>query len=138
MKGVDYNKKAFSKIASIESKEVELKSEKVELGLVEDISKLSEQSKKLEGEVVSASKDMDVITDRKKSIEKEYADLTKKEDKARDKFFAQQKKIDPVLTKIKEALSKAERASSDLGIKPTAIDGYKELQQDYNRLAKLS
>lgn len=127
--------KFVEKINKVDEKNVELSSMKVELGLVEDIAKLSEQSRKVEEGLRTAKREGDIITAQKVEIEKQYEKLVKEENKYIDAFFKEEKKVDPILAKIDAALSKARSAANDLGIKVATIQGYSELERDAKNLS---
>ena len=116
--------------------EVELKSEVVELGLVENIQKASDNSKKLTESLRDSNKSMNDADVAKKELEKEFAKVQKTLEKEQDKFFKLESRVDPMLTKMKDLLDKTKRAANELGVKPSNIDGFKELEQDVKELAK--
>ena len=119
-----------------ELREVNLSSEKVELGLVENISKASDSSKKLTENLRDSNNSMNKAETEKKELVKELEKVQKTFEKAQEKFFKLESKVDPVLTKAKDLLDKTKRAAVDLGIKPNNIDGFKELEQDIKELSK--
>ena len=118
------------------SDKVDLKAEKIELGVVEDMKKSSEQTKKLEGDLRASSKQMDDLTATRKKFEVEYEKLQKQIDKASESFFASEKKVDALAAKSNSLLDKAKRAANELGVNPTTIEGYKELEKDTANLFK--
>lgn len=117
----------MGKIARL-SKEsnLELKSEKVELGIAQDVEKLGNKLKaaedslaNIEGKAVAAGKKY------------EAAQL-----KAYNNVLDDQDKLSSQLTKLmginkdaKELLSKAEKAAKDLGVNVNDIKGIKELRE---------
>ena len=117
-------------------KSVELKSEVVELGLVENIQKASDSSRKLTESLRDSNKSMNNADVAKKELEKEFAKVQKTLEKEQDKFFKLESRVDPMLTKMKDLLDKTKRAANELGVKPSNIDGFKELEQDVKELAK--
>lgn len=116
--------------------EVNLSAQKIELGVVEDMKKSSEQTKKLEGDLRASSKQMDDLTATRKKLEVEYEKLQKQIDKASESFFASEKKVDALAAKSNSLLDKAKRAANELGVNPTTIEGYKELEKDIDNLFK--
>ena len=115
---------------------VELKSEVVELGLVENIQKASDGSRKLTESLRDSNKSMNNADVAKKELEKEFEKVQKTLEKEQDKFFKLESRVDPMLTKMKDLLDKTKRAANELGVKPNNIDGFKELEQDVKELAK--
>ena len=138
MLGLYFNTKNMSAIlkALQNRKSVELKSEVVELGLVENIQKASDNSKKLTESLRDSNKSMNDADVAKKELEKEFAKVQKTLEKEQDKFFKLESRVDPMLTKMKDLLDKTKRAANELGVKPSNIDGFKELEQDVKELAK--
>ena len=115
---------------------VELKSEVIEFGLVENIQKASDGSRKLTESLRDSNKSMNNADVAKKELEKEFEKVQKTLEKEQDKFFKLESRVDPMLTKMKDLLDKTKRAANELGVKPNNIDGFKELEQDVKELAK--
>ena len=139
MVGLYFNTKNMSAILkALQNRkvEVELKSEVVELGLVENIQKASDNSRKLTESLRDSNKSMNDADVAKKELEKEFAKVQKTLEKEQDKFFKLESRVDPMLTKMKDLLDKTKRAANELGVKPSNIDGFKELEQDVKELAK--
>jgi len=90
------------------AKEVALKAEKVELGLVDDVKKLK---KKFDSEIKPAFKD----------ISKEKSILMQKGKKA-------EQTVNKVEGEIEQSLKLIEKAAKDLGVSPNDVDGYTALK----------
>ena len=120
-------KNVMNKIAKL-SKEsnLELKSEKVELGIAQDVQKLVNKLKAAEDSLAN-------IEDKAVAAGKKYEDAQLK---AYSKVLDDQDKLSSQLTKLmgvnkepKELLSKAEKAAKDLGVNVNDIKGIKELRE---------
>ena len=117
----------MGKIARL-SKEIklELKSEKVELGIAQDVEKLGNKLKAAEDSLAN-------IEDKALTAGKKYEAAQLKaynnvlDDQ--DKLFSQLDKLTGVAKDSKELLSKAEKAAKDLGVNVNDIKGIKELRE---------
>ena len=116
MVGLYFNTKNMSAIlkALQNRKSVELKSEVVELGLVENIQKASDSSRKLTESLRESNKSMNDADVAKKELEKEFAKVQKTLEKEQDKFFKLESRVDPMLTKMKDLLDKIDIESADV------------------------
>ena len=117
----------MSKIARLskESK-LELKSEKVELGIAQDVEKLGNKLK-------AAEDSLGNIEDKAVAAGKKYEAAQLKAYNNvlgdQDKLFSQLDKLVGVNKDAKELLSKAEKAAKDLGVNVNDIKGIKELRE---------
>jgi len=94
------------------SKKTELETHKVELGIMQDLSKALSKHKK-------ARKSLD------DNLDKWYNDLFKLKDKF-STFESKDKEFKSSLSDMKKFVKEIETMSKDLGIKPTAIEDYQE------------
>ena len=119
-------KRVFERITK---NEVELSKAEIELGLVDSMQKMVSTSEKLEDKLRAASKEVDQQEKIKNDLEKQFEKARKASDAASEKFFKSESRVDPTLTKIDELLNKARRAANELGVSPSGVDGFKELEQ---------
>ena len=104
-------KSVFNRLFS-EPKKTELETHKVELGIMQDLSKALSKHKK-------ARKSLD------DNLDKWYNDLFKLKDKF-STFESKDKEFKSSLSDMKKFVKEIETMSKDLGIKPTAIEDYQE------------
>ena len=113
------------------SSKVELANQKVELGVADNISKALSDGKSTLKELKDSNSnlkaaDSKLVSDIKAAI-KQADGLANKDDKI--KSAASKKAM-----QIAGILEKAEKAAKDLGISPSAINGYKELDKLYTEI----
>jgi len=101
--------------------EVELKSEVVELGVADDISK------KL-GDMKSLLASMQTLEKESLAAIKIASEAEAKKDKVLKANGAKGAKGVAAAEKAQSILDKAEKAANDLGVNPTSIKGYSELE----------
>ena len=104
-------KSVYNRLFS-EPKKTELETHKVELGIMQDLSKALSKHKK-------ARKSLD------DNLDKWYNDLFKLKDKF-STFESKDKEFKSSLSDMKKFVKEIETMSKDLGIKPTAIEDYQE------------
>ena len=104
-------KTVYNRLFSKEEK-TELETHKVELGIMQDLSKALSKHKK-------ARKSLD------DNLDKWYNDLFKLKDKF-STFESKDKEFKSSLSDMKKFVKEIETMSKDLGIKPTAIEDYQE------------
>ena len=110
---------------------VELSSEKIELGVAEDIEKQVGVLKDLRAELRN---ELNNLNDANKAI----IAANKAADKAQTKADKVRDKADKANMKAATALDKAEKAAKDLGVDFRQIKGFNELDDLYQRIEGLS
>lgn len=117
MKRKDYAKEAMKKIAEIGKKEeVELKSETVELGLIDDFRSDIEKAKDL----IDFVTDMNDLLDRAKMVAKNGSGAA-----------------DAYLDRIKERGDKVTKQLKDLGLDSSSVKEFKEAEKTKTFLGKI-
>ena len=115
------NMSAILKALQNRKVEVELKSEVVELGVADDISK------KL-GDMKSLLASMQTLEKESLAAIKIASEAEAKKDKVLKANGAKGAKGVAAAEKAQSILDKAEKAANDLGVNPTSIKGYSELE----------
>jgi len=109
----------LSKVYSKLNKKTELATHKVDLGIVDDLKKLSNQASKLEKELRENSKEGFEIRKQEKEIEKSKTSLRKI-------LSNEIKKGDSIYKKLDSLIQKAFKTSKELGVNPKEIKGFSE------------
>ena len=113
--------KTLNKIA--DAKAVELKSEKVELTLTDDVKKLNSKSDK----IISKSKQVEDSLDKIiNSYNSEYS-----------KLKTLVKEAESLKSPIMKAMTSTSKAAKELGISPNFIEGYKDLDSKGKKVFRI-
>ena len=117
----------------VKENKTELKTEKVELGDIDDLKKLVDKSKKILKEVTTLEKK---IQSEQKTLRK-AVDTYNKFAKNLDEF---EKEKSPLQSKVRKLIDGIRKASKELGINANSIDGMQEaikIQEEMSRRSAL-
>lgn len=114
--------------------EVELKAEKIELGLAEDFKSVLDSVNKMNTEWDNAIKMLEQSDKQSKKLIKAVEDADKAYDKAVEAGSKLSGKSDKLVDRALNTIKKADKAAKDLGIKPSLISGYSELEKAVMKL----
>lgn len=117
-------KSAMAKIAEVNKSNVELASERVELGVVEDIAKMLNDANTI---LKTLQSDKPLLQNADKAIAAAKANA----DKAATASEKNVQKASALLPKIGTILDKADNAAKSLGLDSKGITGYAELDKLY-------
>ena len=115
----------------VKENKTELKTEKVELGDIDDLKKLVDKSKKILKEATTLEKK---IQSEQKTLRK-AVDTYNKFAKNLDEF---EKEKSPLQSKVRKLIDGIRKASKELGINANSIDGMQEAITVVDELAKRS
>jgi len=115
--------KVYSKLPK-----TELATQKVELGVADNISKAVSDGKTLLKELKDSNAK---LASADKNLVQSIKSAVKEADKIADKDIKLRSAAGKKTMKYANVLEKAENAAKDLGVQPTAIDGFLELEKLY-------
>lgn len=113
------------------SNKVDLKAEKIELGVADDISKMTSD---LNAEIQKMESALKSMEDANKAIIKANQDA----DKVESQSMKVRDTAEKANSKVANVLSKADSAANDLGVDPKSIKGYTALDKLYFDVEALS
>ena len=125
--------KVFSKLAKADKK-TELASQKVELGMVEDLDKQKNNASSFLKGINSGIKEIAAMDAKTLKLEEAYKKAEEDAIKKYEKLEAEAAKADKLRSQMDKLFQKIEKASKELGVNPTQIKGYSEWDKSYDLL----
>ena len=119
----------YNKLNSVEK--TELETHKVELGIADDIQKAK-------GNIETAIKEANAILKEFEKAKSEFEKAEKVALKVRSTASPKGKRLEKMAENVYKTTSKAEKAAEGLGVNPSAIKGYNELDSLAGDLGSLA
>jgi hypothetical protein len=121
-----------------EAKVLELKSENVELGMLEDISKQTSELKAMLKEFDVKGKEANKALENAKALYKQRLGADKKLSVAQKALIKLEDRETKISSKVDKLYGQIEKAASSLGVKKQDVKGYKEWDTADKELVKVS
>ena len=112
----------------------ELASQKIELGLVEDLGKQKDNASSFIKSINSGVKEVKALDEKAFKLEKEARAAEEKSIKRYEKLLTESKKADKLRGQMDKTFQKIEKASKDLGLNPKDVKGYSDWDKAYDKL----
>ena len=128
--------KIFSKLAK-EDKKTELASEKVELGMVDDLAKQKNNADTFIKTINSGIKEIVTLDKQFAKAEEVMRKAEQAAIKRYEKLESESKKASKLISQMDKLFEKIEKASKDLGVNPKDIKGYAAWDKSYDELFRI-
>jgi len=117
-----------------QDKRTELKSEKVELSLVDDLAKQKGTAQDFIKSINSGIKEVKALDEKAFKLEKEARAAEDKSIKRYEKLLNESKKADKLRGQMDKLFQKIDKSSKELGLNPKDIKNYSDWDKSYDQL----